>query len=248
MLKILLMGAIITIGAAGSSFASVNTYPVNYKPKSTPVFKGSNGFLPNKNSHFQLTTGDVTLYKFQELANATSFSNNISGNVSKIAVDRVASETKELSDLQIKYAERLNVLPELLDNMSLLESLDYWYGTRYVYGGTTKRGIDCSAFVRAMYESVYDIELPRTAREQYKECRRISTTELKEGDLVFFNTRGGVSHVGIYIRNNKFAHSSSGRGVVISDLFEDYYVSRYIGAGRLLDNDSKITNPFLVKK
>lgn len=99
-----------------------------------------------------------------------------------------------------------------------------------------------------MYESVYDIELPRTAREQYKECRRISTTELKEGDLVFFNTRGGVSHVGIYIRNNKFAHSSSGRGVVISDLFEDYYVSRYIGAGRLLDNDSKITNPFLVKK
>jgi lipoprotein Spr len=75
--------------------------------------------------------------------------------------------------------------------------------------------------------------LPRTAREQYKASERISRTELKEGDLVFFNTRGGVSHVGIYLQNNKFIHASVSNGVVVSDMFDAYYLKRYVGAGRM---------------
>jgi len=86
--------------------------------------------------------------------------------------------------------------------------------------------------MQILFASVYGISLPRTAREQYKVTSRISRTELKEGDMVFFNTRGGVSHVGFYLQNNKFVHASTG-GVIISDLFDPYYLRRFVGVGRV---------------
>ena len=137
------------------------------------------------------------------------------------------------SPLQLKYSILLDTEVEELQNQVLLESVDEWYGTRYRMGGTTKSGVDCSAFVQAAIGVAFGISLPRTAREQYKASRRISRTELKEGDLVFFNTRGGVSHVGIYLRNNKFIHASTSQGVTVSDMFEPYYLKRYVGAGRM---------------
>jgi hypothetical protein len=137
------------------------------------------------------------------------------------------------SSIQFKYAVLLNTEVEQLKNTALLESVDDWYGTRYRLGGTTKSGIDCSAFVQASLLAAYGLTLPRTAREQYKASERISRTELKEGDLVFFNTRGGVSHVGIYLQNNKFIHASVSNGVVVSDMFDAYYLKRYVGAGRI---------------
>jgi hypothetical protein len=144
-----------------------------------------------------------------------------------------AASVEKVSALQMKYAVLLNTDVELLQNDALLGHVDEWYGTRYRMGGTTKKGVDCSAFVQAVYLSAFAVALPRTARDQYQSSRIISATELKEGDLVFFNTTGGVSHVGIYLQNNKFVHASSRNGVVISDLFEPYYLRRYIGAGRI---------------
>ncbi len=137
------------------------------------------------------------------------------------------------SRVQLKYSVLLNTEVEQLQNKVLLESVDEWYGTKYRLGGTTKKGIDCSAFVQAAFISAFGVTLPRTAREQYKVVRKVSRTELKEGDLVFFNTRGGVSHVGIYLQNNKFIHASVSQGVVVSDLYEPYYLKKYIGAGRM---------------
>ncbi len=149
----------------------------------------------------------------------------------------VMPRMRPATDLQKKYAVMLNVLPNSISNNELLATMDSWYGTRYVYGGTTKNGIDCSAFTREMYRGAYGIELPRTAREQYGRVRKISSTELREGDLVFFNTTGGVSHVGMYLGNNKFVHASTSRGVTISDLYETYYITHFIGAGRIDDAD-----------
>lgn len=144
-----------------------------------------------------------------------------------------SSSEEKISALQLKYAALLNTEPQLLDNTFLLEHVDEWYGTRYRMGGTTKSGIDCSAFVQAVYLSTFGVSIPRTAAEQFRIARIISATELKEGDLVFFNTTGGISHVGLYLRNNKFVHASSSGGVKVSDLFESYYLRRYLGAGRI---------------
>ncbi len=101
-------------------------------------------------------------------------------------------------------------------------------------GGTTKKGIDCSAFSGTLLSTIYSFNMPRTAREQYKICERLNKEDLLPGDLVFFNTRGrGVSHVGVYLDNNHFVHSSSSEGVKISSLDEDYYSRKFICGGRV---------------
>ncbi len=141
---------------------------------------------------------------------------------------------EKASVLQLKYSVLLNTEVEQIRNLDLFGLIDEWFGTPYRLGGESKKGIDCSAFVQILYTGIFGIAVPRTAREQYKATRKISRTEIKEGDLVFFNTRGGVSHVGIYLQNNKFVHASSG-GVTISDLYDDYWVKRFIGVGRHQD-------------
>lgn len=134
--------------------------------------------------------------------------------------------------LQLKYALLLDVEVEQASNLNLFMTLDEWIGTRYRLGGSGKDGIDCSALMQILFTGLYGITLPRTAREQYQFSKKISRTGLKEGDLVFFNTVGGVSHVGMYLQNNKFIHASSG-GVTISDLYEEYWMKRFIGVGRV---------------
>jgi lipoprotein Spr len=140
------------------------------------------------------------------------------------------------SPVQFKYAVLMNTEVEALPSKQLLETVDEWYGVRYRTGGNTKSGVDCSGFTVAVYSTLFGIMLPRVSREQYRISRKISTTELQQGDLVFFNTNGsGVSHVGIYLGNNKFIHASVSRGVMVNDLFESYYLKRYVGGGRFDD-------------
>jgi lipoprotein Spr len=144
-----------------------------------------------------------------------------------------AGTIEKATSIQLKYALLLDTDVEQVDNQPLFTLIDEWFGTPYRYGGSTKSGIDCSAFTQALYARVYGINLPRTAREQYKIAQPISRAELKEGDLLFFNTTGSTSHVGYYLQNNKFVHAASSGGVMISDLSDDYWVSRFAGVGRV---------------
>lgn len=108
-------------------------------------------------------------------------------------------------------------------------------GTRYVWGGTSRSGFDCSGLTSYVYKS-HGKALPRTAAEQAKAGKPVTKGELAEGDLVFFRTTRGsrISHVGIYMGNGKFVHASSGSGKVItSSLDEGYYSRRYAGATRV---------------
>ncbi len=143
-----------------------------------------------------------------------------------------SSEIENASSLQLKYSLLLNTEVEQVQNIPLYQSIDDWYGAPYKLGGSTKKGIDCSAFVQTIFISAFGMTLPRTAKDQYNLTRHISRTELQEGDLLFFNTGGGISHVGIYLQNNKFVHASVS-GVMISDMFELYYVKHFIAAGRI---------------
>ena len=149
----------------------------------------------------------------------------------------ISSSIENANHLQLKYSVLLDVEVEHVESLNLFKIIDDWFGTRYKLGGATKEGIDCSALMQIFFTGLYGIALPRTAREQYDFSRRISRAELKEGDLVFFNTIGGVSHVGMYLQNNKFVHASK-NGVTISDLYEEYWLKHFVGAGRV---DQQVT-------
>lgn len=134
---------------------------------------------------------------------------------------------------QFKYSILLDVEVEKITNLELYALIDEWMGTPYRIGGFTKRGIDCSGFAQNLVGAIYGLYMTRTAHEQYAQCSPISKEELQEGDLVFFNTGRGISHVGVYLHNDKFVHASTSSGVIISDLKEAYWSKRFRGAGRL---------------
>ncbi|MEC0093391.1 C40 family peptidase [Paenibacillus macquariensis] len=111
-------------------------------------------------------------------------------------------------------------------------------GSPYVASGNDTSGFDCSGFTTYVFNKL-SIDLPRQSGSQYSMGTAVSRNDLREGDLVFFNTTGkGVSHVGIFVGNGKFAHASSSNGVIINSLSESYYVSRYVGAKRIMSNDT----------
>ncbi len=111
-----------------------------------------------------------------------------------------------------------------------------WMGVPYQYGGHSKSGTDCSGFVMEVFKAVYDMKLERNSAKMFeRNCKRIKKSELREGDLVFFITgrSGKISHVGIYLNDGDFVHSSSSKGVTINNLSQRYYVKHYAAAGRV---------------
>jgi cell wall-associated NlpC family hydrolase len=122
-----------------------------------------------------------------------------------------------------------------VDRDALMIKIIELINTPYLWGGTSTNGIDCSAFVQRVMKYALGIDLPRTSAIQSSVGDEVAREELQFGDLVFFNTRGrGVSHVGIYLGEGVFAHSSSSGGVKTSSLNEDYYNSRYLWARRVI--------------
>ena len=133
-----------------------------------------------------------------------------------------------------KDSKNLPVNNSIKEKM-LMEIIKY-LDTPYKYGGNSKNGIDCSAFTQAIFQNTFSVMLLRSARDQYTQGFVIDDREkLQFGDLIFFNTRRRVrpGHVGIYIGDNLFAHSSSKNGVIVSSLDLDYYSHRFMGGRRI---------------
>src|ERR1700751_5575052 len=121
-------------------------------------------------------------------------------------------------------------------NMKLFHFVYDWIGTPYRFGGTSRKGIDCSAFTKELYSKVFNLSIQRNSRDIFSMVSPIKKDDLKEGDLVFFKIHSrNISHVGIYLGNSKFAHASS-EGVKISSLDDDYYSHYFFKGGRLLDS------------
>ena len=213
LLAIAIIGSSCSTTKSSSSAASANNQTTQKKSVS-PEFIGSITFKPENGKE---TIAPPPLKKEPSSA----------GNQSSIEF---------ASPILLKYAILMNAPVEELNNEKLINFIDDWYGTKYRYGGEDKDGVDCSAFVQSFMLSLYGIGIARTSKEQYKQSDRIKKTLLTEGDLVFFHTRGksrSVTHVGVYLRNNKFIHAASSGGVMISDLDEQYFRQRYIASGRV---------------
>ncbi|ANH82375.1 hypothetical protein A8C56_16645 [Niabella ginsenosidivorans] len=172
-----------------------------------------------------------------------------------IAKARAAQQHKrellfhEDSLLKAKYARNMQIPPDSIRDVSLplYRFIDNWIYTPYLWGGTTRKGIDCSAFVQRLLAEVYDVEVPRTSIQQYLTRNVIpfrGLDRLEEGDLIFFKTIDGnpITHVGLYLKNGYFINSAS-KGVTIANLRSAYWASKYVSCGRInLAKSTRIRN------
>lgn len=118
----------------------------------------------------------------------------------------------------------------------ILAQYSRWKGTRYHFGGSSHRGIDCSALMQAIIHGSMNKDLPRTTGQQIHNGYHIAQNELKPGDLVFFKTSGSTRHVGVYVGNNEFIHASKIKGVTVSSLANNYWQAHYETARRITEN------------
>lgn len=157
----------------------------------------------------------------------------------------VPNNTTEAADDQDKslvkdyLSQIMGVALSTTSNVKLFQFVYDWIGTPYHYGGSSKKGIDCSAFTKELYSKVFNLDIERNSRDIFSMVSPVKKDELKEGDLVFFKIHSSkISHVGIYLGNNKFAHASN-KGVSINNLDDDYYSRYFFRGGRLLDSFKK---------
>ncbi|MFM2206027.1 MAG: hypothetical protein RL213_2 [Bacteroidota bacterium] len=153
---------------------------------------------------------------------------------------RESDETEDVADKEQEqlawcfiYSNRLGYDIGHISEPMLFETVGRWLGTPYKYAGDSKKGIDCSGFASMVYRNVYSLQLEGGSSEIYQHAAPVSKDSLREGDLVFFKIRPSrISHVGVYLGDNKFAHASVHAGVIISDLDEPYYRQRFYKGGR----------------
>ncbi len=158
------------------------------------------------------------------LASSCSVSRKVPGDVSSRPLSR---------EERNQYANRLGMPISSKINPALVREVALWIGTPYRYGGTSRSGVDCSGFIVTISRNVYGRELPRTTAGMASETRRVNKRGLRDGDLVFFRTKGRrISHVGIYINDGYFAHASISRGVVVNHLSDAYWSRRFVRGGR----------------
>ncbi|MCK9210590.1 MAG: NlpC/P60 family protein [Ignavibacteriaceae bacterium] len=182
------------------------------------------------------STANIRFNHEQDSVNNTSSHDSLLANEEDELEDYVA-DTSNIDAREILKKFTLN--ENAIDNdfgtskEKMLMEIIRWLNTPYKYGGNTRHGIDCSAFTQTVFKNSLNVSLLRSAREQFTQGEDVE--ELKFGDLVFFNTRSRVrpGHVGIYLGDKIFAHSSSKLGVIVSSLEEGYYAERFMGGRRL---------------
>lgn len=107
--------------------------------------------------------------------------------------------------------------PDVSVSEILFSQFNAWKGVRHRIGGTNRQGVDCSGLMQAIFREAFQVELPRTSREQSRMGQRVETRQMRPGDLVYFTDKGG-DHIGVLVADRTFLHASASRGVILSTL------------------------------
>ena len=155
-------------------------------------------------------------------------------NTPKPSEEKAPDEQESLAKDYL--SQIMGVALSATSNMKLFHFVYDWIGTPYRFGGSSRHGIDCSAFTKELYSQVFNLDIQRSSRDIFSMVSPVRKDDLQEGDLVFFKIHSRrISHVGIYLGNNRFAHASS-RGVAISSLDDAYYSRYFYRGGRMLES------------
>ncbi len=148
-----------------------------------------------------------------------------------------SKEVEQVTNGSRDFRKEKNEALKPLDQSKMMREISKFMGVPYVYGGAGKDGMDCSGYTMTVYKNAIGKQLPRSSAEQSKLGKPVELSDLKFGDLVFFNTTGeSASHVGIYLGDDLFAHASVSFGVTISSLQSSYYAKRFETARRIISN------------
>jgi probable lipoprotein NlpC len=147
--------------------------------------------------------------------------------------------SQRIPELTTPYKESLPGRPDVSIKdaeveKKIREEFKYWSGTRHKLGGNDTRGVDCSGLVKVFYKKLFNIDLPRTARTMSREGVPVNAKDLRSGDLVFFRLSDYSYHVGIFLKNGEFLHSTKINGVIISSIGQEYWSRSYWTARRIL--------------
>lgn len=232
MLLISALFLLLNVGCSSSSYSS----RYGKSKESGREEKSGNVRFASKNNRVTDAAPDTTANKKPPLV-----LNDVADSTDEF--DEIPSE----DDLTVskKFIDNINKLKSfnvaLTDREKLLLEVIKYIDAPYKYGGNGSKGIDCSAFTKQVYEKSLAVDLPRTAREQFKVGDIIHKDGLKFGDLVFFNTtkRAYPGHVGIYLGDNQFVHASRSLGVTVSSLDSTYYKKRFIEGRRIEEIEKK---------
>jgi len=205
---------------------------VAYVKALTPILLSA-----KKTQKITKTIKKVSLHKKSKAKKVRSSKKKVQSN--ELKVSSLLPEEDNRKNFVVKSVSLTSEVKE-----SMMSEIIQWFDTRYKWGGKSERGIDCSGFTSMIYEKVLGIQIPRSSREQIRIGSPVeNVNDLRFGDLVFFKSgRRNPGHVGIYIGDGLFAHSSSyrKRGVTTSLLADASYFKRYVGARRILDEPRSV--------
>ena len=173
----------------------------------------------------------ATLLIIPLVISANSFAFNMPKEFASLGVKNLSNK-----DVFSKHASFIKDDRKTTSNnirSTILAEFSNWKGTHYRFGGTTHKGVDCSALMQHIFSDSFHKSLPRTTTQQIQNGEHVNKEMLKPGDLVFFQTSPGTRHVGVYVGNNQFIHASSSVGVTISSLANRYWMDHYETARRL---------------
>lgn len=161
----------------------------------------------------------------------------VSGDRVNVATSGTSSSEVSMSELA-RAGRKLGFDVERSDDSRLMTQAASWIGVPYRSGGADRNGVDCSGLVYCLYNSVYSRRIERCSSYDmfHKYCTPVNASQLKQGDLVFFttdNSGGRIGHSGIYLKNGKFIHASSSKGVIISNLNEQYWSKHWFAGGKV---------------
>ena len=182
----------------------------------------ANKELARNGDSTKVVNGDTTNVAGSATAKTTE---NQSEKLAQKSTDKTtAKKTDKKEKKQTKVAKPTN----------LEKYAKEWLGAKYVYGAASKKKTDCSGYVMQVYKGFYGIALDHSAQHMYDDGRgySIKRKKLQEGDLVFFGNFWKISHVGIYLKGDRFIHASTSKGVVITPMDDNYWASKSKGARR----------------